>query len=307
MDKRRFDYWVSIWLENKKNYVKESTYANYAVIVGNHLIPRLGNLNLEDITKDVIQDLILELRSAGRVDGQGGLSDKTVKDIIVVLQMCLRDLGVDKDYLYRRNIFLFPVNNQLDKMKILSEDMYEKLLKSIECEVNFETMGYAVSLLTGIRIGELCALQWKDVDFEQKIIHISKTLQRIYFKNTEKTEVIISTPKSKAAVRDIPISQKLENIMEKCISEGENYLISGNQKYIEPRLYRKHFYAFLKKNEISEIRFHDLRHTFATRCITQGGDCKTISCLLGHSNVNITLNRYVHPLMEQKRACVELM
>lgn len=308
MEEQKFGVLASNWVENKKHYVKESTYANYAVIVENHLIPHLGDMALVEIGRDVIQKLILELRMHGRVDGQGGLADKTVKDIIVVLKMCLRDMESNNGSLCERNVFRFPPNDQADKMKILSGDMCARLLQAIERENACEAMGYAVSLLTGIRIGELCALQWKDVDLEQKVIHIYKTIQRIYFKKDEdeKTKIIIGTPKSRSAIREIPISQRLEDIMGRYVGEGEDYLISGNKKYIEPRLYRKHFHDFLDKNKLPEIRFHDLRHTFATRCIANGGDCKTVSRLLGHADVNITLNRYVHPGMDQKRACVEL-
>lgn len=305
MESRKFNEWALIWIENKKKYVKESTYANYLIVLENHLIPYLGDYSLKDITKEMIQNMILQFRINGRLDGRGGLSDKTVKDIVAILKSCLIDAGAS--YLCEKNIFRFPPNDQIDKMKTLDEDMCEKLIRVIEKEKNCESMGYAVGLLTGVRIGELCALQWKDIDFERKVIHIYKTLQRVYIKKDEKTKIIISMPKSKSSVREIPISKKLENIMNRYIGEKEEYLISGSRKYIEPRLYREHFHVFMDRNGFSKIRFHDLRHTFATRCIAKGGDCKTVSCLLGHSNVNITLNRYVHPELEEKRNCVELM
>ena len=303
MESKKFNEWALTWVEEKRKYVKESTYANYLIILENHLIPYFGDFWLKDITKEMIQNMILQFRINGRLDGNGGLSDKTVKDIVVILKSCLRDSGLR----YENSIFHFPPNDQIDKMKILDEDMCEKLILAIEEENNCESMGYAVCLLTGIRIGELCALQWKDIDFERKVIHIYKTLQRVYIKKDEKTKIIISMPKSKSSVREIPISKKLENIMNRYIGEKEEYLISGSKKYIEPRLYREHFYIFMDRNGFSKIRFHDLRHTFATRCIAKGGDCKTVSCLLGHSNVNITLNRYVHPELEEKRNCVELI
>ncbi len=307
MAKTKFQDWAIIWGRDKRNYVKESTYATYMIMLQNHLIPELGRYYVEDIEKDMIQKMIIKLRRRGRVDRQGGLSDKSVRDIVTILKNCLRDYGIDDSRIYRKNALQYPANDKISKMQVLSADMYEKMMISIKREMDFEALGYAISLYTGMRIGEVCALKWGDIDMERGLISVTKTLQRVYFKEGEKgkTKVIIGSPKSRAAVRDIPISCALEELLLQRVGREECYLLSGTTEAIEPRLYRKHFEKFLKRNGLEPIRFHSLRHTFATRCIERGADCKTVSCLLGHASVSMTLNLYVHPQWAQKKDCVE--
>jgi DNA-binding transcriptional ArsR family regulator len=167
-----------------------------------------------------------------------------------------------------------------------------------------------ISLLSGIRIGELCALTWSDVNLESRTISVSKTIQRIYVKDRDgrcSSKVLVDTPKTNSSVRVVPISSLLMGYMERIRSDGEKYVVTGTYEYLEPRTYRTYYNRFLRRNGISHVNFHGLRHTFATRCIEAGGDCKTISELLGHASVNMTLNLYVHPRMDQKRRCVEMM
>lgn len=309
MKEMLFKEWAAIWVKEKRNYIKESTYANYVVVLDNHLIMRLGEYKVSDITKDIVQKMIIEMRDKGRRDKRGGLSDKTVKDIIAILKMCLRDYGRNDGWIYGKNALQYPLNCNATQIRIMDEDMYRKMLSAINREHSFEAMGYAVSLYTGMRIGEICALQWKDIDLKKKVIYVSKTLQRIYLKEGNRgiTKIIIGAPKSKSAVREIPIAKALENLLKGGVRGEECYILSGTTEYVEPRLYRQHFMNFLCRNKLDYMRFHDLRHTFATRCIERGGDYKTVSCILGHSSVNMTLNRYVHPQLEQKRKCVDLI
>lgn len=310
MENVKFKEWVNLWLEKKRLYVKESTYANYTVIVRRYLIPKLGGFNVEKITKEQVQQMIFEMRRNGKKDGKTGLSDKMVRDIIVVLKMCLKDSDVAEEWVHQKNVFHYPVDYEIKNNGEINSVTYEKILEAIYSEDGGEVIGYAIGVYTGMRIGEICALQWKDIDMKRKVISVKKTLQRIYLKGEMcgTTKVILGKPKSKAAVREIPISRSLEQKLERERGiDDECYVLSGTEKYIEPRLYRSHFDKFLKRNNVEHIRFHDLRHTFATNCIEKGADYKTVSCILGHSSVSITLNRYVHPKMEQKRRCVELI
>lgn len=164
-------------------------------------------------------------------------------------------------------------------------------------------------MYTGLRIGEICALKWNDIDFDNKILIVNKTIQRIFIKNIENkshSKILITSPKSKSSNREIPLSNSIYNILKLHIPKDTNtYFITGNQKYIEPRTYRSYYDRFIKNIGIEHINFHALRHTFATRLIESGVDYKTVSELLGHSSVNITLSMYIHPHMEQKRKAVE--
>ena len=150
---------------------------------------------------------------------------------------------------------------------------------------------------------------WDDIDVETGIIHISKTIQRIYvIEGTEKhTEVIIDTPKSKNSIREIPIAKDLMKMIKpfKKVVNGSFYVLTNSSHPTEPRTYRNYYKRLMKQLDMPKLKFHALRHSFATRCIESKCDYKTVSVLLGHSNISTTLNLYVHPDIEQKRSCVE--
>lgn len=169
-----------------------------------------------------------------------------------------------------------------------------------------KNIGILISLFTGLRIGELCALTWENISIENENIHVNRTLQRIQIVNADeqsssKTQIIITSPKSVCSIRTIPLPKSIISVLQK-IEVKEGYLLTGNiEKYVEPRSMQYHFKKVLSKCGIEIVNFHVLRHTFATRCIELGFDVKTLSELLGHSNVNITMSRYVHPSFELKK------
>lgn len=306
-----FEEWAGEWLVQKKNYVKESTYANYLITVVNHLIPTFKGKEMEEITTTLVQAAVMQWAKKGRLDGRGGLAVKSIKDMIIILKMCLKDYAVRYDTEIKLKAIAYPVQTQITSQCALSQNQHEYLLYIIGKNLESESLGYAISLYTGIRIGELCALKWEDIDLDNRIIKINKTLQRIYLKTNSKkgrTKVIITTPKSVKGVRDIPIADALLSLLKKAqCHEKQAYLLTGTKKFIEPRLYGKHYKKFLHTFHVKTIKFHGLRHTFATRCIEAGADYKVVSELLGHSSVNLTLNLYVHPHMDDKRRCVELI
>ena len=161
---------------------------------------------------------------------------------------------------------------------------------------------------TGLRIGEICALKWKDINLEKRIIYVQATLERIYDENLKKTKVIIDKPKTKNSVRQIPISNKLYSILKplKKKYEEEDFFLTGkSERYVEPRSYQYIYKRVLKKCKIQPHKFHCLRHSFASECINVGMDIKTLSEILGHANVNITLNIYVHSSYQTKKKYLE--
>ncbi len=306
-----FEEWAEEWLDYKKNYVKESTYANYLIAMVNHIVPAFQGMEMNEITTNVIQNAVLAWSKTGCLNKTGGLSLKTIKDMTIIVKMCIKDYEERYDSDLKIRTIEYPAIKKSEGKAVLSKKQQEYMLNVIKRNLEYETLGYAVSLYTGIRIGELCALQWGDIDIDNRLIRINKTLQRIYLKSDStkgKTKVTITSPKSDKAVRDIPISQTLYSLFKKLTFKNKKvYLLTGDRNYIEPRLYRKHYEKFLREHNIEQIRFHGLRHTFATRCIESGADYKIVSELLGHSSVNLTLNLYVHPHMEDKRRCVELI
>lgn len=306
-----FKEWAEKWLEEKRKYVKESTYANYRIIMLNHLIPEFGKQFIEQIEQKDIQMAVLKWMKQGRVDHCGGLSVKTIKDMIMVLKMCLSEADTNGQIFVGKRGITYPEKNlALDKRCVLSEMEYQSFVNAIYKNPGPESLGYILCLYTGMRIGEICALQWKDINIEERVISISKTIQRIYIKNTENkglTKILITPPKSKKSFRKIPIADAIFDLLKSSKREENIYVVTERDEYIEPRLYRKHYYNFMKENSLEYIKFHGLRHTFATRCIEAGADYKVVSELLGHSSVNLTLNLYVHPRMEDKRKCVNLL
>ena len=223
--------WAKEWVEFKRAYVKESTYANYLILMNNQILPQLGDLSISEINTRQVQRAVTYWMENGRLDGKGGLSQKTVRDMVTILRMCLYDYSKINNYNITAFEVGYPVNKKICKRNILSKEQQDHLLKMIKRNLGYETLGYALSLYTGIRIGELCALLWEDIDLQKRAIVVSKTLQRIYTKKlgkeAGKTKVIITTPKSEKAVREIPISDALYALLYKMYcSDKKAYLLT---------------------------------------------------------------------------------
>lgn len=301
--------WLWYWMQKKKDYIKESTYSNYSNIISNHIIHELGNIKLSNLNNKLIQEYLINKYKTGRLDGNGGLSYKTIRDIIAVVKSSLK-YAIKEEMINNINLdFTYPKIANKDKIYIMPKKDQERLITYIKQDENTRSLGILLALYSGIRIGELCALQWKDIDFKNNILHINKTLQRIYIKDNKESvsKIIITNPKTHNAERDIPLNKGFAHILKKHQTESNNYILSNCDKWIEPRTYRRYFKKCLDKAKIGQINFHGLRHTFATNCIKLGVDYKTVSELLGHANVNITLNLYVHPQMSQKKKCIDLI
>ena len=169
--------------------------------------------------------------------------------------------------------------------------------------MSLKNIGILICLYTGLRVDEICALHWNDISLKEKTLYIHQTLQRLQNENIngKKTSLILSTPKSSCSIRTIPLPDDIAVVLDNFPCKKEGYLLTGTDSCIEPRTMQNHFKHVLKEATIEETNFHTLRHTFATRCVEAGFDIKSLSEILGHSNVNITMNRYVHPTLELKR------
>ena len=301
--------WIWDWLSYKKDYIKESTYANYSNIISNHIAPDLGKYYLKDLNNKIIQEFLLKKYKIGRLDNLGGLSSKTIRDIVAIIKSSLK-FAMKEDLISNFNLdFIYPKISSKDKIYTISKQDQNKLIDYILKNQSSKNFGILLTLYSGIRIGELCALQWKDIDFKNNILNINKTLQRVYIKDKQinKSKLIITNPKTHNAEREIPLNKDFAKELKKFKTDNEDYILSGSRKWIEPRTYRRFFARTLEKVKIDKINFHGLRHTFATNCIKLGVDYKTVSELLGHATVNITLNLYVHPQMSQKKKCIDLI
>ena len=285
------------WLEYKKNSIKKSTYYNYKFIIEKHLNKTFGEQNVEKI-KDYNQ-YIQELTSR--------LSSKTIRDIICVLKAILKYYEEENDYKLKFKRMNIP---KLEKkeIKILSPKERIKLEKYCLNDKNLKSLGILLSLNTGLRIGEICALKWENIDLKEKNIYVKRTLQRIYDAENRTSKIIIDKPKTETSIRCIPINSKIYeelNKLKKGFSNKDFFLTGANEVYIEPRVYQNYYKNLLKNCKIKEYNFHILRHTFATNCIDVGMDIKSLSEILGHATVDITLNRYVHSSRKMKEKYLE--
>lgn len=307
----KYDEWVKQWIQTKKEFIKEATYANYSTAIINQIIPALGELKVSDITEKKLQETVMYWLNNGRKDGKGGLAEKTVKDLVTIIKLSLKAAAKEKIIIPATIEIMYPKTEKQKKLKVFSKENQIILAQSIYLDLKPKSAGILFCLHTGVRIGELCAVQWKDIDLENKTVTITKTAQRIFIQETDGTsytKLIITTPKTKASNREIPLSATIYPILRKMQPNNQNaYLLTNTEKFLEPRTYRSFYDRFIKKLEIEHINFHGLRHTFATRLIESGADYKTVSELLGHASVMMTLNLYVHPQMEQKRKAVELI
>ena len=220
--------------------------------------------------------------------------------------------GVKQGYLEHREIDVkFPTERERQEVEVLSRNNQKRIMEYVQSHFTFMNLGIYICLCAGLRIGEVCALVWDDIDVENGVINISKTIQRIYvIEGGEKhTEVIIDTPKSKNSIREIPIAKDLLRMIKpfKKVVNGNFYVLTNSDQPTEPRTYRNYYKRLMEQLNMPKLKFHGLRHSFATRCIESKCDYKTVSVLLGHSNISTTLNLYVHPNMEQKKKCVEQM
>ena len=283
------------WLVNQKIYLKYSTYTNYANIINTQIAPHLGEYDIDILDNDILQQFILNQLDHGRIDGKGGISQKYAKDIITILKLTLkRKIEIQLPYAAPQEIEIFDKQNQI------------KLVNYLQSQITNKNFGILLAIYTGIRIGELCALKWGDINFNAQLLHINKTMIRTYTRE-DGSKLNITPPKTRSSIRSIPLSQIIMHYANLLKGEDDEYIITGKVQYTEPNKYRLYYNRLLKSLDIPHLKFHSLRHTFATRCIECGCDYKSLSELLGHSNVSITMNLYIHPQMELKRKCVELL
>ena len=298
----KFSKIIALWKEDKKQYVKRSTFAAYTLLIENHILPSFGEMALVE-EQDVQTFVFRKLNE--------GLSHKTIKDILIVLKMILR-FGVKNQMTeYRQIDIKFPTERDKHSIDILSRSHQKQIMEYIRLHFTFKNLGIYICLSAGMRIGEICALTWDDLDVENGIIHVRKTIQRIYVieEHRKYTEVILDTPKTKNSIREIPMTKNLLKMIRpiKKIVNGNFYVLTNEPKPTEPRTYRNYYKQFMQSLGLPLMKFHGLRHSFATRCIESKCDYKTVSVLLGHSNISTTLNLYVHHNLEQKKRCMEQM
>lgn len=291
-DKTMFITDIYSWLQSTKIYCKQSTYSHYEYTVYSKLIPEFGEYKKNQMSRDLINHFTEKLLN-------DGLEPKTVRDILTILNQILKYGNIQ--------IQIIMPKIKRKKIQIYTKEDQEILEKELIKNINESNFGIYLCLYTGLRIGEICALKWENIDLNNNIIKIQKTLIRVKNDRTskKKTKLILDDPKSVSSIRSIPIPMFIIPILKKLKKNEECFFLTGKNTFIEPRCYLNHYKKILAsiredKSNFREYNFHALRHTFATRCIENGFDPKTLSEILGHSSVKITLERYVHPSFDIK-------
>jgi len=290
------------WEASIAQQVKESTLVKYHTTVNNHILPELGEVPVEEMTHELIESFSMKLlRGEGRTGRS--LSPRSVADVLCMLRSILRYA--------RRCGAVIPcdgssvrIRRKKAEIRVLSRTEQEKLCAYLRRDLDQRKAGILLSLYSGLRVGEVCALRWEDISLEERIICVRHTLHRLQNLSPEgpRTKLVLTEPKSGSSVRLIPMPEELANMVSLLPGEHRGFFLTCREdKPCEPRVMQYTFHKHLRAAGLADANYHALRHTFATRCVELGFDVKSLSELLGHATVGMTLDRYVHPTIEHKR------
>ncbi len=293
--------WINIWLTNYvRTSVKSRTYERYSQIVRTHIVEGIGSHEINELTPVVLQTYIVDLLNCGNVKSGVGLSANSVNTVISIIQNSLKTayfVGIAREYIANKIKRPKVQEKKVDCFSVAEQKEIEQYIMDRKKDKLF---GVVLCLYTGLRIGELLALTWNDIDLEKGLLYVNKTC---YDGNDGQKHIrIIGSPKTVHSSRVIPLPKQILPLLKGLKKRSKcEYVIADGDKPVFVRSYQRTFELLLKKLGIAHKGFHSLRHTFATRALECGMDVKTLSELLGHKNATITLNRYAHSLLEHKQ------
>lgn len=300
---------ASLWLKDSQLSLKGASVYRYENLLNTHILPAFGNQRIDQITGTDINAFLATKLVSGRVDGKGGLSPTYVRSIMLVMKAVLAYAA--------ENRMCVPLQSKISKpqpiakeLPVLTRNEQELLVNICLTQIDETKACVLLSLYAGLRIGEVCALEWEDIDLDNRLIHVRKTVSRVSGtrETMARSTLVIAQPKTIASFRDIPICSWLVPVLKQVHDmQHSSFVASSRAGYVSPRTFDYRYHKLLKMAGIQMINYHALRHTFATRCIEAGVDVKTLSELLGHTDASITLNTYVHSSMERKRDQLELL
>ena len=298
-----------LWLKDSQLSLKGASVYRYENLLNTHILPVFGNQHIDQITGTDINAFLATKLMSGRVDGKGGLSPTYVRSIMLVMKAVMAYAA--------ENRMCVPLQSKISKpqpiakdLPVLTQNEQKLLVNMCLTQVNETKVCVLLSLYAGLRIGEICALEWEDIDLENRLIRVRKTVSRVSGtgENMARSTLVIAPPKTIASFRDIPICSWLVPVLKQVRDkQRSSFVASSRAGFVSPRTFDYRYHKLLRTAGIQAINYHALRHTFATRCIEAGIDVKTLSELLGHTDASITLNTYVHSSMERKRDQLELL
>ena len=294
------DYCVQ-WLKINENRLKRSTLAKYNSMLEKHIKPQLGDYPLTDLDSDIIADFSNDLLY------QKQLSVKTVRDILIFIHKIIDYIQADPQNNLPFIVISYP-KTERKETRILSAEEQKNLTQYLLQDFDVYKFSVLLALFTGLRIGEICALQWKDISVDSGFLMVKHTVQRIknlHGQSESKTVLQLGAPKTSSSARIIPIANGLIGLFRIFQTDDpEAFVITGNRQFTDPRKLQRKLKKYTEELGLRGVHFHTLRHTYATRCLEFGCDTKILSEMLGHANISTTMNRYVHPSMEFKRESI---
>jgi len=287
-----------LWLKSKQN-IKVQSYQKYENIINNYIYDELGTILITNITRDNIMNFFNKLRNKN-------IALSTQKTILYVIKASL-EFAYNNNYCNYIDLKSIKIKKVNKTIYVFSKEQQLLLENTLKTSMNIRKLCLLICLYTGVRIGEICGLKWENINFNTNSLEIKRTIQRI--KNTSgsnpKTILIESSPKSLTSNRIIPIPSFIIEYLKQFKNNSNYFILSNSEKLYDPRQFEEFYKRLLKKCGINYANFHTLRHTFATRSIESKMDIKTLSEILGHSSVEITLELYVHPSYELKKSSIE--
>ncbi|EOH90976.1 tyrosine-type recombinase/integrase [Enterococcus pallens] len=294
--------WGYRWLLEMKSTIKQSTYANYEHKMVHYVLSEIGDYGLNELDEEAAEELLKSLQLRG-------LKPSTIQVIFRITNQCI-NVAIRKKLIKENPFKLIQLPKVVKKRNQAITRQEQKRLETVAAsEKNGKGLPVLLALYAGLRIGEIAALTWKDIDFENNLIHVHSTFQRVFgVVAGKKTELVYTSSKTVSSIRSIPMSKLLKQVLmrQRKKSAGE-FVVSRREQPVEPRLLTYHFHRIRKKAKLGTIHFHQLRHTFATRCLESKGDIVSVSALMGHGSTQMTLDTYASSLMEQQFQVVAQM
>ncbi len=287
------------WLQLNRTRIKEATFVKYTAVVEKYIKPRLGGYLLKNLSSVMVEQFSRKLLQEDR------LAPKTVKDILMILHGIFKYINKQLPGALPPIDIVYPKDTKKE-MRVLTAEEQKRLVRYLTNGNDPCQFGVLLALMTGMRIGEVCALRWRDISIEERTVAVTATMQRL--KNLDgiggaKTHIVISDPKSNTSARLIPLTAQMADLCKKYRSDNPDaFVLTGlSERYIEPRTMQYRLEQYTAACGLDGVHFHTLRHTFATRCVEVNFEIKSLSEILGHSTPRITLERYVHSSLELKR------
>ena len=295
------------WIKDCTHKWKESTRCRYQEKLDIYILPHFGKRELSDISTAEVESFISMLQTEG-MPGRDPVSAGTARSVLTVMKQ-IRLHALKMDHQVRFNPECIIVRAQKADISVFSESEEKKLVAHLSDNTDETDAGFLTCLFTGIRVGELCALNCDNIDLEEGVIHIRATMQRLpdHSGEEKKTKITIDRPKSECSVRDIPINKELLEVLRRFHKPGAFLLTGDTKRFVEPKTMENRFKSILKKCGLKPVGVHTCRHSFSCRCIERGMDPKTLSEILGHANVATTLNTYVHSTRKRKEEGLNML